>query len=296
MSRYPEFRSDAQRDPSFPFAIQRYDSQRLNQPLHVHEYVQIVYVLSGVCHHEMRGKLLKVSRGDLFIIARHTEHSLRAIEGTEFEVAIIDFMPSLAREYMKPYMDSLHPLLEQLGIEEPLSADYQPWIHLGKEKQAFAELIVQDMQEEYEQREVGYKTSILLSLARLLILIDRHSRKMNRKSDRLSPGTGSGPIEAAKRYIYDNYSGDIPLEQAAYVANMAPAYFSHQFKKETGQNFIDFVNEVRIERAMELIRRDAHSITSIGFLVGFRHLSHFIRTFKKRCGITPTEYKKTFGQ
>ncbi|MCC3373605.1 AraC family transcriptional regulator [Cohnella sp. REN36] len=296
MNPFPEFYSEAQQDPSFPFAILRYSSQQLNQPMHVHNYIQFVYVLRGVCHHQMRGKLLKVSRGDLFIIAQHTEHSLRAIEGTDFEVAVIDFMPSMVREYLRPYTDTLHPLLEPIDLDEPLSPEYQSWIHLSKEKQAFVELILQDMQEEYEHREVGYRSSILLNLARLLILIDRHSRKIKRTSARQAPGAGTSPIEAVKRYIYDNYSGDIPLEQAVYIANMAPAYFSHQFKKETGQNFVDFVNEVRIERAMELIRRGTHTITSIGFLVGFRHLSHFIRTFKKRCGITPTEYKKTFGK
>ncbi|WP_376774462.1 helix-turn-helix transcriptional regulator [Paenibacillus eucommiae] len=58
---------------------------------------------------------------------------------------------------------------------------------------------------------------------------------------------------------------------------------------------MDFVNEVRIERALELIRRNAHTITQIAFQVGFHHLSHFICTFKKRTGITPSEYKKTFS-
>jgi len=296
MSGFPVFHSDAQQDPSFPFAILRYTSQQLNQPLHVHEYIQIVYVLRGVLHHELRGKTLKASRGDLFVIPSRTEHRLCAIEGTEFEAAVIDFLPSLVEGYMKPYLDTLHPLLEQLHIDQPLSAEYQPWIHLGKDKQAFVEQILQDTLEEYELREVGYKPSITLNLARLLILIDRQSRRSKRKTVSQATDAEGSPIEAVKRYIYDNYSGDIPLEQAAYVANMAPAYFSHQFKKETGQNFVDFVNEVRIERAMELIRRDSHTITSIGFQVGFRHLSHFIRTFKKRCGITPTEYKKTFGR
>lgn len=297
MSEFPVFHSHAQQDPSFPFAILRYTSQQLNQPMHVHEYIQIVYVLRGVLHHQLRGKRLKASRGDLFIIPRRTEHRLCAIEGTDFEAAVIDFMPSLVESYMKPYLDTLHPLLEQLRIDQPLSADYQPWIHLGKDKQAFVEQLLQDTLEEYEQREVGYKPSILLNLARLLILIDRHSRRAKRRTAASRAAEAEGnPIEAVKRFIYDNYSADIPLEQAAFVANMAPAYFSHQFKKETGQTYVEFLNEVRIERAMELIRRDTHTITSIGFQVGFRHLSHFIRTFKKRCGITPTEYKKTFGR
>ncbi|MBO9609232.1 MAG: helix-turn-helix transcriptional regulator, partial [Paenibacillaceae bacterium] len=52
---------------------------------------------------------------------------------------------------------------------------------------------------------------------------------------------------------------------------------------------------VRIERAMELMRRGDEPVTHICYQVGFRHLSHFIRTFKKRTGLTPTAYKQTFG-
>lgn len=76
---------------------------------------------------------------------------------------------------------------------------------------------------------------------------------------------------------------------------MAPAYFSHMFKKVTGQSFADYIKELRIERAMELIRRGSQTITQLVYKVGYRQLGHFIRTFNKRTGITPNDYKKTFG-
>ncbi|NQX71108.1 AraC family transcriptional regulator [Paenibacillus alba] len=292
----PYYQSKDQLNKAFPFKIMRYSSSEMKQPMHIHDYIQIVYVLHGVCNHQLRGKSLTASRGDIFIIAPHIEHSLSAIEDKAFEVVIVDFIPLLIQEQLKPFSDTLYPLLQHSDEDPLIPFIHHSWLHFGKNKQVFVEQLLQDIQDEFEHREVGFEHSILLNLAKLFILVDREYRKAKRKPAKQPALADQQPIDEVKRYIYDNFSQDIPLEHGAFIANMAPAYFSHLFKKETGQTFVDFVTEVRIERAMELIRRDTHTITQIGFQVGFHHLSHFIRTFKKRCGITPTEYKKTFGK
>ncbi|NQX59476.1 AraC family transcriptional regulator [Paenibacillus qinlingensis] len=290
------FQSNLTLKKEFPFKIFSYSSLSLKQPLHIHEYTQIAYVLKGVCNHQLRGKSLNVSRGDMFIITPGVEHSLSAIQDQEFEVVLIDFLPYLVREQLKPFSDTLQPLLQNADEQPEISSLPQPWLHISKSKQLLVEQLLQDIQDEFEHREAGYEFAICTSLVKLLIIMDREYRRARRKQRVQSTSMSQHPIEEVKRYIHDNYSQDIPLEQGAFLANMAPAYFSTVFKKETGQNFVDYVNEVRIERAMELIQRNMHTITQIGFQVGFHHLSHFIRTFKKRTGITPTEYKKTFGK
>jgi AraC-like DNA-binding protein len=291
----PYLQSKSQLNKEFPFKIFRYSSHQLKQPMHMHDYIQIAYVLKGMCNHRFRGKSLTVSRGDVFNIAPGIEHSFSSIEDQEFELVLIDFLPVLISEQLKPLTDTLNPLFYPSKDNDMVSSMLQPWLHIGKGKQLLFEHLLQDIQDEYEHREIGYEYSIRITLTKLLLLIDREYRKTKRKKAKQPALADQKPIDEVKRYINDNYSQDIPLEHGAYIANMAPAYFSHIFKKETGQTFIDFVNEVRIERAMELIRRDTHTITQIGFQVGFHHMSHFIRTFKKRTGITPTEYKKTFG-
>lgn len=289
------YKSKDQLSRNFPFKIVRYSSNELKQPMHTHDYTQIAYVLRGVCNHQLLGKSLTVSKGDIFLIAPEAPHSLNAIADQEFEVVLLDFVPSIVGDLLSPFSNSLNQLLQHSGQDYEISSIYHPWLHIGNQKQGLVEKLLQDIQDEFEHREVGYEHSILLNLAKLLILIDREYRRGMRMPVKQPALAEQTPIEEVKRYIYDNYSGDIPLEHGAFIANMAPAYFSHQFKKESGQTFVDFINEVRIERAMELIRRDNHTITGIGFQVGFHHLSHFIRTFKKRCGITPTEYKKMFS-
>jgi YesN/AraC family two-component response regulator len=286
----PYFQSRRLLNKDFPFKIFRYSSQLLKQTLHTHDYVQIAYVLKGMCNHTMLGKSLTVSRGDLFIITPGTGHSFSAIEAKEFELLLIDFAPDLLDRQFGPLEDLLKPYLAP--GPHPVA---HSWLHIGKNRQPLLVQLLQEMQDEIESKEIGYEYSIRLTLIKLLMVVEREYRRMERKPDRQSMASSLQPIEEVRRYIHDNYSQDIPLEHGAYIANMAPAYFSHVFKKVTGQSFIDYVNEVRIERAMELINRRLLTITQIGFQVGYRHLGHFIRTFKKRTGMTPTEYKKTFG-
>jgi AraC-like DNA-binding protein/mannose-6-phosphate isomerase-like protein (cupin superfamily) len=286
----PNFQSRRFLNKDFPFKIFRYSSQLLKQTMHTHDYVQIAYVHKGMCNHTMLGKSLTVSRGDLFIIKPGTGHSFSAIDAKEFELVLIDFAPDLLDGQFGPLEDTLKSYL----TPGPRPAAHS-WLHIGKNRQTLVAQLLLEMQDEFESKEIGYEYSIRLTLVKLLMVVEREYRKFLRKPDRQSVAANLQPIEEVRRYIHDNYSQDIPLEHGAYIASMAPAYFSHVFKKVTGQSFIDYVNEVRIEKAMELINRHMLTITQIGFQVGYRHLSHFIRTFKKRTGITPTEYKKTFG-
>ncbi|SFA79859.1 AraC-type DNA-binding protein [Cohnella sp. OV330] len=286
----PLFQGRDELNRDFPFKIFRYASPLMKQSLHMHDYVQIAYVRQGMCNHQLLGKSLTVSQGDLFIIAPGNGHSISAIEDQAFELIMTDFSPELLEGHLGPMEDSLKRYL----TPGPAAAPYS-WLHVGKRRQPLVLQLLQDMQDEYDHKEVGYEFAIRLSLLKLLTVAEREYRAVRRSPGMPSVAADREPIEEARRYVHDNYSQDIPLEHGAYIANMAPAYFSHMFKHVTGQSFIDYVNEVRIERAKELIRRQSLSVTQIGFQVGYRHLSHFIRTFKKRTGITPTEYKKTFG-
>ncbi|WP_135555057.1 AraC family transcriptional regulator [Paenibacillus cymbidii] len=288
-----QYRSKDQLDASFPFKILRYASRQMQQLPHMHEYTQVAYVLRGLCCHRLRGKTLVAGRGDAFVIHPGNVHSFGAFEEKEYELVLIDCIPSLAIDLQLPIPGEWSAWF---GEGEDV-AELQPaWLHIGADKRMLVEQLLQDMQEEYDRRESGFEWSIRLSLLKLLHLFVQESR--NRPNDEREVPAAPAyrrPIEAAIRHVNEHYSQDIPLERGAQEANMAPAYFSHLFRKETGQTFVDYLHEVRIERAMELMRRGDEPVTHICYQVGFRHLSHFIRTFKKRTGLTPTAYKQTFG-
>ena len=93
-------------------------------------------------------------------------------------------------------------------------------------------------------------------------------------------------------YIENNYTKRLYLDEIAKRACLSKYHFCRVFKTLTGQTVMEYVNNVRIEKAKELLRKSFLSITEICFKVGFTNLSNFNRTFKKIEAIAPSKYRK----
>ena len=99
-------------------------------------------------------------------------------------------------------------------------------------------------------------------------------------------------VKKAQLYIEQNYSKDIVLDEVSKQLQISPYYFSKLFKKRTGSNFIEYLTNIRIEKAKELLRNSSKSIKEICMEVGYSDANYFSRTFKKNVGVSPTEYKE----
>lgn len=99
-------------------------------------------------------------------------------------------------------------------------------------------------------------------------------------------------IAKAKRYIEEHYEEPIRLEHVAERLHVNPNYFSSIFKRETGQSFVDYVNEVRVRRAMALLLDSEVKVSDISLQVGFGNFSYFNKVFKRISGVTPQVYRE----
>ena len=102
------------------------------------------------------------------------------------------------------------------------------------------------------------------------------------------------PITEAKRYIQQHYRESLRLEDVSSAVGFNATYFSTLFKKETGQNFMDYLTELRINKSKELLCGDALPIQDVAEMVGYRDLKYFSRLFKKTTGVSPSDYKKLY--
>ncbi|MCR5120392.1 MAG: helix-turn-helix domain-containing protein [Lachnospiraceae bacterium] len=98
-------------------------------------------------------------------------------------------------------------------------------------------------------------------------------------------------IKTARDYIRDNFSKEISLDDVSREVNISPYYFSKLFKEATGENFIEYLTNIRIEKAKELLTDSDKSMKEICMECGYQDPNYFSRTFKKNTGLTPTEYK-----
>ena len=74
--------------------------------------------------------------------------------------------------------------------------------------------------------------------------------------------------------------------------NINTSYLGQLFKNETGEMFTNYLNQVRIEKARELLLKTNLKINEITEKVGYLNQSHFFRNFKKLTGVSPAEYKE----
>ena len=102
------------------------------------------------------------------------------------------------------------------------------------------------------------------------------------------------PITEAKRYIQKHYLEPLKLEDVSKRIGFNATYFSSVFKKETGKNFLDYVTELRMNKAKQLLCSGEMSVNDVAEAVGYQDLKYFSRLFKKNAGISPSDYKKLY--
>jgi two-component system response regulator YesN len=104
------------------------------------------------------------------------------------------------------------------------------------------------------------------------------------------------PIRDAQLYLSTHYAEDqLSLDYISEVVHLSPTYFSALFKKETGQGFLEYLKELRINKSKELLASTTLPIKEISEKVGYHDSRHFSKCFKKQLGLKPQDYRKLYG-
>ena len=122
------------------------------------------------------------------------------------------------------------------------------------------------------------------------------SKHLAGKNDPVWNLPNSGPHKRTYdilRYINDNYSQPVSLTTLADHTGLTAPYISRIFKEQFGTTFLDYLQSVRLEHAVNDIRNTNNSLTRISMDNGFPNSASFIRKFKELYGTTPGDYRKT---
>lgn len=102
--------------------------------------------------------------------------------------------------------------------------------------------------------------------------------------------SNSRRVEKIISYMTENYSKNITLEELAVYAQISISYMGSIFKTVTGKSTIDYLIEIRITKAKELLR-DGYPVSEVSKIVGFSDIFYFSKTFKKHEGVSPSKYR-----
>ena len=272
-------------DDSFPFFIQNGGH---DAPLYPHfhsDFSELALVTDGSARHIAGGDSYKISKGDLFVICGSTCH---AFEDTD-KLRLINIMydPKLL-----PASDvSDHPGFRTLFAPEPDTGGktFSARLHLSPDDMDSVIAIIKGMQREYTEKRIGWKTAVQGDFMKLVVTVSRLY-----DIDRTKNSEGMEKIANAAAYIEENYAESISVAQLAEMTNYSLRQFIRLFKKVFGCIPTEYIANLRMQKARELLRSKNHSITDVALLCGYVDSNYFSRIFRKHNGITPSEYRAMF--
>ena len=99
------------------------------------------------------------------------------------------------------------------------------------------------------------------------------------------------PVRKAIEYMERHHAERLTLAEIAEQARFSPEHFSRVFRRETGVNYVAYLNNLRMKHAVQLLEQTDSKVYEIAEKVGFSSLSYFSTTFKKKFGKSPYEYQ-----
>ena len=99
-------------------------------------------------------------------------------------------------------------------------------------------------------------------------------------------------LSKALQYMYDHISSDLTLNQVASYVNLSPGYFSTLLKNETGMRYAEFLSDLRLKRAQDLLKNGEMSVYDVAVVCGYQDIAYFSRCFKKRFGVSPSKWRQ----
>lgn len=262
------------------FIVLNHPNAKFDYPVHYHSDYEINLVMNTYGERIVGDSIEKFNELDLVMTGPNLPHAWKGeiVEGNH--VVTIQFSDKLLN----------FPILDKrlFGSIKQLLLDAQKGI-------GFSESTMAMMKEKILRltRMQGFHTVLeFFSILHELSIADRHILVSHLFDTKDTIRTSkSRRIAKVCEFIENNYQEPIKLNDAAALVNMSESAFSHFFKKKTNSTFIDYITNLRIAKACQLLAETSHTVAEICYTCGFNNLSNFIRIFKKKKGSTPNEYR-----
>ena len=201
------------------------------------------------------------------------------------------FLSNGTREEVKAFSDAYISIIEEENIRSTMVRQYVV-IDVCIVILSFCERISSANRLQEEAEELQKMMQKIHSLSEIKKYVVRLLNEAIELRDAESGRRYSDLIAAAKKEIENHYmTEEISLNTVAISVGMSPSYFSSIFSKEAGKTFVEYLTEVRIEKAKEFLMCSSMKTSEIGYEVGYKDPHYFSYIFKKVQGCSPKEYR-----
>lgn len=247
---------------------------------HFHYQYELLLCAAGEADFMIGEHVYHVVPGSMLFMSNLENHAIVSYT-KDYERYTLRFSNALVALYLRD------PLLLSIFKQRPTSFCHR--YQCGEAEFSRYLSVIRCMEQEYRQQKPYWAQMIASMLLNVLV-------SMYRKHPEAFPA-GNNPesqslIFNVQNYIEMNLGEDMSLETIANRFFVSKFYLSHYFTQATGYTFKEFVITVRIAKAKDLLITTQTDVATIGQSVGFHNASNFIRTFKKREGLSPLQYRK----
>lgn len=258
--------------------------------LHTHEYFEITYVFRGECYCYFGGKEFHFEQGDMWFLNTQVSHKLLI---PDFDSVILHI--SLRKStFCSVFLDRIKnvELFSHFFLNSIYNENSNPCLmqfHLRN--LGVAQYYVLKMLEEHHDGQAHCQDVVDNLFCCLLIQLERNCKAEAVEQDVPTNGRQSSlDISEVISYLVENYQS-VTLQQAAGHFHYAPTYLSRFIQRHTGYAFLDFLVQIRLEKAARILKTTRLPISQVAELAGYSDRSSFDRSFKRRFGVTPRRYR-----
>lgn len=251
---------------------------------HSHSQYEIYYFHSGRCDYLIGDRIIPLESGDLIIMNGMTRHCPKVDPSAEYVRTMFSFNPHLVQLF--------GPSLLACGPLRPFELLGNHHIRLDAESKTEFESILERINNVYYKNDVINRNRLLSAFFDLLMLIYEKCQ-VDMEFARAKITDRERHVQRMIAYIEEGYAEDIELDRMAADLHLNRFHLMKLFREVTGMTVFDYIYTRRVNQAKILFfHSDSNTVTDVCYKVGFKHLSHFSRVFKKQVGMTPDQYRK----
>ena len=261
--------------------------------LHRHKYIQINYVNRGSGYHIINNQKIDIFKGDIFIIPPYVPHVIISNSDMNLEIIEFEFSTNFILPSHEKYGDSSSYLdfayLEPFMVVEE---QVKPRFNLDENFQEEVEKIFDEVLFEFHQKNAGYELMAKALLLKLLIITGRaYTGAIKGTETEKIFNKYKDVVVKAQEFLKKNYDKNITLNEISKAVSYSKSHFSYLFKAVTGLTVVEYLNKIRIERAIELLKSTDKNIVEISYEVGYNSVANFNKNFKSITGLTPKKFR-----
>ena len=247
---------------------------------HKHLRLEINHVKKGNCMMHLDNESINFVEGDTMIILSNVNHVFEAGSGGT-TLMQLEFLPEIFSGFDLNFPGCIDGI--GLGSISPFSEENK----LIKIVNNIGIMrVVQRIVNELEGKNSYYQYLVVMYYAELLVLIYRYM------SENYLPICQNDALKRAISFIRFNYHKDISINDVAIQADISERYLRSLFSQYLNISPLDYLNQIRINKSIELLRNTELSVKEICFQCGFQSPQYFSRIFKQQTGISPREVAK----